>query len=79
MSEAAKSKIDLYVAYRVRELRKERKMTQLTLAVEIGVSHAFVGQVEDPNHKSRYNIMHINMIAKALKCSPKDLLPDEPL
>jgi len=79
MSEPAKSKIDLYVAYRIRDLRKEKKMTQLTLAVEIGVSHAFIGQVEDPKHKSRYNLIHLNKIAQALGCSPKEFLPDTPI
>lgn len=79
MSEPAKSKIDLYVAYRVRELRKGLKMSQLTLANEIGVSHAFIGQVEDEKHKSRYNLIHLNKIAKVLNCSPKDLSPNESL
>lgn len=79
MSEPAKSIIDLYVAARIKDLRKAKKMSQLTLATEIGVSHAFIGQVEDPNHKSRYNLIHLNKIAKALSCSPKDFMPDKSL
>lgn len=79
MSESVKSMIDLYVANRVKLLRKEIKMSQLTLAHDIGVSHAFIGQVEDPKHKSRYNLIHLNKLAKVLKCSPKDFLPDDPL
>jgi transcriptional regulator with XRE-family HTH domain len=79
MSDPIKSDIDLYVAFRIRDLRKAIKMSQLTLATEIGVSHSFIGQVEDPKHKSRYNLIHLNRIAKILKCSPKDFLPDNPI
>ncbi len=79
MSPTEKSNIDLYVANRVKELRKEKKISQLKLATEINVSHSFIGQIEDPNHRAKYNIMHINKLAQVFKCSPKDFLPEKAL
>lgn len=79
MSEAVKSQIDLYVANKVKQLRKESKLSQLKLAGELDVSHSFVGQIEDLNHRAKYNIIHLNKLAKIFNCSPRDFLPESPL
>jgi transcriptional regulator with XRE-family HTH domain len=73
------SKIDFYVIERVKQIRRERKISQFDLAHGIGVTSGFIGKVESSNTSSRYNLQHINEIAKFLKISPQDLLPKEPL
>lgn len=53
-------------------------MSQETLSFKIGKTHSFVSNVES-NIEKRYNCTHLNDIAKALKCSPKDFFPQDPL
>ena len=45
----------------------------------IGVSKGFIGMAESPKYNIKYNINHINEIAKFLGCSPRDFLPEKPL
>lgn len=73
------SELDLFVINRVRELRVQRQISQVDLSILLGMSEGVVGKIENPRIRDKYNIRHINLLAKALKCSPKDLLPDKPL
>ena len=50
-----KTKIEKYVIKRVREKRKERKLTQAELNDLLGFGSGFVGQVESNKCKSKYN------------------------
>ena len=61
-----KEKIDLFVIESVKE----------QLADEVGFSNTFISERE--SGIKRYNISHLNKLAIALKCSPKDFLPNEP-
>lgn len=69
--------IEQYVIDRVRELRTEKNMSQRELADTIEVSYGFIGKVESTSKRAKYNLQHINDIAKAFECSPKDLMPDK--
>jgi transcriptional regulator with XRE-family HTH domain len=73
------TKIEVFVINRVRELRTDKKISQAELSNRIGVSLGFIGKVESLKYNSKYNINHINNIAKALGISPKELLPKESL
>jgi len=73
------SNIDQYAIDRIREMRKERKWSQLALANELGMSAGFIGKVESPKYKSHYNLNHLNRLSQIFHCSPKDFLPDVPL
>jgi transcriptional regulator with XRE-family HTH domain len=73
------SKIDQYVIDNVRERRKKLKISQQALANELGVTRGFIGNVENPNYDDKYNLEHLNSIAKIFQCAPKDFLPDHPL
>jgi transcriptional regulator with XRE-family HTH domain len=73
------SKIDKYVIQKVRERRIEFGLSQASLAVELDLSDSFVGNIESPKHSSRWNLKHLNKLAKILKCSPRDFLPEKPL
>ncbi len=74
-----KSKIDWYIITKVREMRTERKLTQTHIAVHLGKSVGLIGLIESPKYKHKYNVEHINALAKLFKCSVKDFFPDKPL
>ena len=73
------TEIEKFVIGEVKKLRTERNMSQADLALSIGVSIGFIGKVESLRYNSKYNLSHINNIAKTLNISPKDLLPKEHL
>ncbi|MDI3321379.1 helix-turn-helix transcriptional regulator [Pinibacter soli] len=60
-------------------MRMERNMSQAHLARLLDVSEGFIGNIENPNYRDKYNIKHLNELAKIFKCSPRDLLPEKPL
>ena len=73
-----KSDIDLYIIDKIKKLRLENKMSQAVLAVKLGVSDAFIGQIENPKNTSKYSMVQLNKLAQIFNCSPKDFLPDKP-
>jgi transcriptional regulator with XRE-family HTH domain len=74
-----KSEFDLAVIDRVKKMRLENKMSQAVLATKLGLSDAFIGQIESPRSKSKYSIEQLNLLAEIFQCSPKDFLPEKPL
>lgn len=74
-----KSEFDQYVSAAIRQMRIAQGITQADLAYGIGVSDGFISQVESPKSPSKYNLNHLNKIAKFLGCSPRDFLPEKPL
>lgn len=77
--EVTLSEIDLYVINKVRELRVPQHLSQVKLSILMGLAEGAIGKIENPKERAKYNIRHINLLAKALKCSPKDFLPEKPL
>jgi transcriptional regulator with XRE-family HTH domain len=74
-----KTKIDLYIISQVHKMRIEKDFTQEELAVHLNVSTGFIGHVESPNFRAKYNVVHLNELAKLFKCSPKDFFPERPI
>ncbi|MBL0742106.1 helix-turn-helix domain-containing protein [Chryseolinea lacunae] len=74
---AKKSKFEISVIDRVREVRQKKGYTQDDLAMFLNVSRGFIGQVESPNSASKYKLDHLNQLAKEMDCSPKDFLPEK--
>ena len=74
-----KSAFDQYVSAADRKERMAQGVSQATLAYGIGVSDGFISQVESPRHRAKYNLNHLNEIARFLGCSPRDFLPEKPL
>lgn len=70
--------IEQYVIDAVRERRKKLGISQEQLAHLLGYSEGFIANIETPKRTSKFNLRHLNELAKILKCSPKDFLPDEP-
>ncbi|WP_205729834.1 hypothetical protein [Flavobacterium turcicum] len=54
-------------------------MIEQDLSLLFGENITFISQIEAPSKKAKYNIIHLNLISKALNCSPKDFLPEQPL
>lgn len=71
--------IEKYVISKVKELREQRGFTQEQLALALGKNIGFISQIEAPSKKAKYNISHLNEIAKILDCSPKDFMPIAPI
>lgn len=73
------TKIELYIIEKVKEKRIEKGWSQILLSQKLNMSDSFVGHVETPNRRAKYNVNHINALAKLFKCSPKDFFPEKPL
>lgn len=73
------SDIDKYVIKQVKELRESKGYTQVSLSLSLGKSTTFISDIEAPSKKVKYNVKHLNDIAKILGCSPKDFWPEKPL
>ena len=74
-----KTPADIYVIEAIRKERMAQKVSQAMLAYGIGVSKGFIGMAESPKYDTKYNVNHINEIARFLGCSPRDFMPEKPL
>ena len=72
------SKIDKYVIQKVREKRLQKGLSQSQLAIELDMSTGFIAMIESGKYDKKYNVQHLNEIAKILECSPKDFQPSKP-
>ena len=73
------TKIEKYIIGKVKEKRIEFGYTQIVLSQKLNMTDSFVGHVETPNRRAKYNVNHLNALAKIFKCSPKDFMPEKPL
>lgn len=71
--------LEQYVIDFVRDKRNSIGMSQQKLAFELGVSKSFISSVESKNYPAKYNIRHLNILARIFGCSPRDFLPQNPL
>jgi transcriptional regulator with XRE-family HTH domain len=75
----ASTRIEKFVIAKVKEMRNQHGFTQIALSEKLNMSDSFVGHVETPNRRAKYNLNHLNALAKIFKCSPRDFLPEKPL
>jgi len=73
------TKVEKFVIQIVKDKRVEAGLSQIALSQKLNMSDSFVGHVETPRRRAKYNINHINALAKIFKCSPKDFMPERPL
>lgn len=74
------SHIDFHVIERLRELRVKSNpyIDQVELSQRIGVSEGYVGQIENPKSRAKYNMRMMARAAKALNLkSYQDIFPIE--
>ena len=74
-----KKPIDLFIVNKVRETRNYQGISQEQIAFHLGVTEGFIGQIESPKFRAKYNTDHLNSLAKLFNCSPKDFLPEKPI
>jgi DNA-binding XRE family transcriptional regulator len=73
------TEIEQYIIERVKEMRLELGISQLVLSQKLDMNETFIAHVESPKRRAKYNVNHINAIARIFNCSPKDFLPADPL
>ena len=73
------TKIERYIIAKVKEKREFLGITQIVLSQKLNMSDSFVGHVETPKRRAKYNVNHINSLAKIFKCSPRDFWPEKPI
>ena len=71
--------IEEFVIKKVKAVRMERKWSQVELADYMNLSPSFIADIENPKRRAKYNLNHLNVLAKVFSCSPKDFLPNAPL
>jgi y4mF family transcriptional regulator len=62
------------IGQRIKKYREEKGMTQEQLALEIGVTQAYISQLE--NDKRRITLDKLDAIIQALGCKFTDILPE---
>lgn len=76
MQKTGKSKFNLAVINLVKQMREARGLTQDDLAFFLDTTRGYIGAVESPKHRAKYNMDHLNRLAQEFKCSPRDFLPE---
>jgi len=71
------SHLDYLIIENVKRLRSERGLSQIVLTQLMGLSEGFIGKVELYTNRTKYNIRHIHLLAKALQCSIQEILPEK--
>lgn len=79
MDEPLLTPIEQHVVDIVRTKRIQKGWSQKELAYQLDVSIGFIGDIENPKYRAKFNLNHINELAKIFECSPRDFLPKEPI
>ena len=79
MAKSLLTPIEQYVIDVAKKKRLEKNYSQKELAYLLEKGTGFIGDVESPKERAKYNLNHINELAKVFKCSPRDFLPEKPL
>lgn len=74
-----KTEIELFVIDKVKEMRLKANISQAQLAIKLDVSVGFIGHVESPSRRAKYNLNHLNKLVLILDCRFKDFFPEEAL
>jgi transcriptional regulator with XRE-family HTH domain len=77
MKKAGKSTFDLEVIRLVKAYREAKGYTQDHLAEFLDVTRGYVGQIESPHTRAKYNLNQLNRLAFEMKCSPRIFLPEK--
>jgi len=68
--------IEQHIINSIRKKRLELNITQLELSQRLEMNDSFISHVEAKSRRAKYNLNHLNAIAKIFKCSPKDFWPE---
>lgn len=67
-----------YIIQAVKRMRIRNNLSQQELADYIDVSKSFIRDCENPKRRAKYNINHLNELAKVFRCSFADFFPNKP-
>lgn len=73
------TKIEEFVIQKVKAMRMERKWSQMELADYMNMSASFIADIENPKRRAKYNLNHLNILAKVFGLFSSGLLPDTPV
>jgi transcriptional regulator with XRE-family HTH domain len=71
------SQIEQFVIDYVRKFRLEKGLTQEDIANILEVSRSYIGDIESPNTRAKYNMSHVNILADHFNISPRIFLPEK--
>lgn len=71
--------IEDYVIRQVKRLRIEKGLSQQAFGDNINLSQSFIRDCEHPRKRSKYNLKHLNEIARVFGCDFSYFFPDQPL
>lgn len=77
MPKSLLTRIEQYVVDVVKKKRLEKGWSQKELAYQIDKSIGFIGDIESRKGRAKYNLNHINELAKIFECSPREFLPEK--
>jgi transcriptional regulator with XRE-family HTH domain len=73
------TQIEQHIIEKVKQKRLELGLSQLALSQRLEMTDTFISHVESSSKRAKYNVNHLNELAKIFQCSPKEFLPDSPL
>jgi len=79
MKGSKKTKFEMAVIDKITEMRQKKNLSQDDIAITLGLTRGYIGQIESPNSPSTYNLNHLNKLAYEFGCSPQDFLPVKPV
>jgi transcriptional regulator with XRE-family HTH domain len=71
--------IEQHIIEKVKQKRLELGLSQLALSQRLDMTDTFISHVESSSKRAKYNVNHLNELAKIFDCSPREFLPDKPL
>lgn len=71
------SPLEQYVIDFVRKLRIDKELTQADIGNILEVSRSYIGDIESPNRRGKYNITHVNDLADYFNISPQEFFPQK--
>lgn len=69
------SALEKYVIEQAKRRRLQKGYSQTKLAHLLNLSPGFIGNIENPKLRAKYNLNHINGLAKIFECSPRQFFP----
>lgn len=69
------TEVEIHLIAKVKELRIQKGLSQSQLAHLLDVSTGFIGHVESPKDRAKYNLNILVKLKKILDCQYDDLLP----
>lgn len=70
--------IEDFVIQKIKQMRIAHNLSQQELADNINVSQSFIRDCENPKRRAKYNLNHLNELAKFFKCSFSEFFPKQP-